>query len=111
MPEPRSSGLGCWIVMSLPGVGARNGCVCVSWWRSTRQLRLDGGSVPSSGVGRGRVQRDRLADGEARCGGRGVDRHLRRRVAGVDPQPSPACDAAPWLSRTVSVAVKVPAAV
>ena len=29
-------------------VGARNGCVWVSWWRSTRQLRLEGASVPSS---------------------------------------------------------------
>lgn len=33
----------------LPGVSGMNGCVCDSWWKSTRQVKALGGSVPSCG--------------------------------------------------------------
>ena len=32
-----------------PLVGGMNGCVCVSWWKSTCQVNARAGSVPSSG--------------------------------------------------------------
>lgn len=32
-----------------PVVAAMNGCVCVSWWKSTRQVKALAASAPSSG--------------------------------------------------------------
>jgi hypothetical protein len=33
----------------MPVVGCRNGCVCVSWWKSICQVKAEAGSMPSSG--------------------------------------------------------------
>ena len=42
--------VGIWNVPPvMPLVSGMNGCVCVSWWKSTRHVNALAGSVPSSG--------------------------------------------------------------
>ena len=51
-----------------PLVGAMNGCTCVSWWKSTRQVKAEAGRLPFSGSdARARV-RDRLPAAVERAG-------------------------------------------
>ena len=54
-----------------PGIdGAMNGCVCVSWWKTTDQSNVLAASVPSSGSVAGPRVGDDLPAAVERAGGR-----------------------------------------
>ena len=67
-----------------PAVGGRNGCVWVSWWRTTFQVRALAGSGPSSGSLAEPVSVI-VSPTEKRCPASGPNVRRRGVVAGVDP--------------------------
>ena len=84
--------------------------MCVSWWRSTRQLRLDAGSVPSwASVA---VACSVIVWPTAkRCAAVGESIVTCGAVLPGSIRADATSDVAPPLSRTVSVLVNEPAAV